>query len=400
MVEEVLKGAGAMDLFRARWGQPRSTIRFLSDPRLHHLLERQHRRTPRCPSCRMAHVMANVDAVAQVYEGRTGRLRMLGSAAAFFHAFGYTMTLWLPMIQGFRGAYHPNPIEAQAIGELSAKCKATFLLTTPTFCMAYVRKCLPEQFANLRYVLTGAEKLRPELAQSFEKKFGIAPLEGYGCTEMGPVVSVNRPDIPNESPAQEGTRAGSVGRTLPGIAVKIVDPETMELKAPGEEGLLLVKGPSRLTAYWNDPKRTAEAIRDGYYVTGDIARIDEDGFLFITGRISRFSKIGGEMVPHVRVEEAIAMDGGCVVIGVPDAQRGERLAVLYTDAGAEPAAMIERLRGAGLPSLWIPKRENFYRVESIPTLGTGKTDLRAVRQLAIGLAEKPTEQAKAAEKES
>jgi acyl-[acyl-carrier-protein]-phospholipid O-acyltransferase/long-chain-fatty-acid--[acyl-carrier-protein] ligase len=279
-------------------------------------------------------------------------------------------------------------MDAQAVGELSAKYKATFLLSTPTFCMAYLRKCLPEQFAFLRYVLTGAEKMRPELAQAFEKKFNIAPLEGYGCTEMGPVISVNRPDVPNEMPPQEGKRLGSVGRTLPGIAVRIVDPDTLQPKARGEEGLLLVKGPSRMTGYWNDPQRTAEAIHDGYYITGDIARMDEDGFLFITGRISRFSKIGGEMVPHVRIEEALGLDSACVVIGVPDAQRGERLAVLYTHTEAEPATLVERLKAAGLPPLWIPKRENFYRVESIPTLGTGKTDLRAVRTLAMYLAQK------------
>jgi acyl-[acyl-carrier-protein]-phospholipid O-acyltransferase/long-chain-fatty-acid--[acyl-carrier-protein] ligase len=263
--------------------------------------------------------------------------------------------------------------------------------------MAYLRKCQPGHFAHLRYVLTGAEKLRPELAQACEKKFGIAPLEGYGCTEMGPVVSVNRPDVPNETPPQEGVRGGSVGRTLPGIAVRIVDAESYEPKEDGEEGLLLVKGPSQLTGYWRDPERTAQAIRDGYYVTGDIARIDEDGFLFITGRISRFSKIGGEMVPHVKIEEAIGMDAACVVIGVPDAQRGERLAVLYTDPNAEPGALVDRLRGAGLPPLWIPKRENFYRVENIPTLGTGKTDLRASRQLAASLIEKNL---KAVEKEA
>ena len=392
MVEEALKGAGAMDLLRARWGRMRHNPR-PADPACI-IFSSGSTGEPKGVELSHGALMANVDAVAQVYEVGPGDC-MLGSLP-FFHAFGYTMTLWLPMIQGFRGVYHPNPIEAQAIGELSAKYHATFLLSTPTFCMAYLRKCQPEQFQYLRYVLTGAEKMRPELAEAFQKKFGITPLEGYGCTEMGPVVAVNRPDVPNETPAQEGTRAGSVGRTLPGIAVKIVDPDTLETKAVGEEGHLLVKGPSQLTGYWKDPKRTAEAIRDGYYLTGDIARIDEDGFVYITGRISRFSKIGGEMVPHLRIEEALGMDEGCVVIGVPDAQRGERLAVLYTNDEA-PAAMIERLRSAGLPSLWIPKRENFYRVDSIPTLGTGKTDLRAVRQLAIGLAEKGGD--KAVEKE-
>jgi acyl-[acyl-carrier-protein]-phospholipid O-acyltransferase/long-chain-fatty-acid--[acyl-carrier-protein] ligase len=381
MIEDVLKGAGAMDLLRARFGPMKHATR-PGDPACI-IFSSGSTGEPKGVELSHGAVMANVDACCQVYElGPTDC--MLGSLP-FFHAFGYAITLWLPMVQGFRAVYHPNPMEAQAIGELSARHHATFLLSTPTFCMGYLRKCQPDQFAQLRYVLTGAEKMRPELAQSFEKKFNIAPLEGYGCTEMGPVISVNRPDIPNETPPQEGKRAGSVGRPLPGVAVRIVDPETMEPRAPGEEGLLLVKGPSQLTGYWNDPGKTAEAIRDGYYITGDIARIDEDGFLFITGRVSRFSKIAGEMVPHLRVEEAIGLDSACVVIGVPDAQRGERLAVLYTNSDAEPATLVERLKSAGLPSLWIPKRENFYRVESIPTLGTGKTDLRAVRTLAIDL---------------
>jgi acyl-[acyl-carrier-protein]-phospholipid O-acyltransferase/long-chain-fatty-acid--[acyl-carrier-protein] ligase len=384
MIEDVLKGAGPMDLVRARVGR----MKHLPKPADPACVIFSSGSTGEPKGVELSHgaLMANVDAVAQVYElGPTDC--MLGSLP-FFHAFGYTMTLWVPLIQGFRAAYHPNPMEAQAVGELSAKYKATFLLSTPTFCMAYVRKCQPEQFAHLRYVLTGAEKMRRDLVEAFEKKFNITPLEGYGATEMGPVIAVNRPDIPDETPPQEGKRAGSVGRTLPGIAVRIVDPETMEPRAPGEEGLLLVTGPSELTGYWNDPERTREAFRDGFYITGDIARMDEDGFLFITGRISRFSKIGGEMVPHLRVEEAIGLDGGCVVLGVPDAQRGERLAVLYTSQESEPAALVERLKSAGLPPLWIPKRENFYRVENIPTLGTGKTDLRAARALAIALSGK------------
>jgi acyl-[acyl-carrier-protein]-phospholipid O-acyltransferase/long-chain-fatty-acid--[acyl-carrier-protein] ligase len=385
MLEDVLTTAGPKDLLRARIGRLKHHPK-PSDPACI-IFSSGSTGEPKGVELSHGALMANVDAVAQVYEVGPGDC-MLGSLP-FFHAFGYTMTLWLAMIQGFRAVYHPNPMDAAAVGELSAKYHATFLLSTPTFCMTYLRKCQPDQFKHLRYVLTGAEKMRPELAQAFEKKFGIAPLEGYGATEMGPVISVNRPDIPNESPVQEGTRAGSVGRTLPGIAVKVVDPDTLQSKPIGEEGHLLVKGPSMLTGYWKDPKRTGEAIQNGYYHTGDIAKIDDDGFVYITGRISRFSKIGGEMVPHLRIEEAIGLDGTCVVIGVPDAQRGERLTVLYANSDAEPATMIERLRTAGLPALWIPKKENFYRVEAIPTLGTGKTDLRAVRQLAISLAEKP-----------
>jgi acyl-[acyl-carrier-protein]-phospholipid O-acyltransferase/long-chain-fatty-acid--[acyl-carrier-protein] ligase len=383
MVEDVLKGVGAMDLLRARLGRIKHAPR-PGDPACV-IFSSGSTGDPKGVELSHGALMANVDQAAQVYElGPTDC--MLGSLP-FFHAFGYTMTLWVPLVQGFLAAYHPNPMEAQAIGELAAKHKATFLLSTPTFCMAYLRKCDAEQFANLRYVLTGAEKMRPELAQAFEKKFHITPLEGYGATEMGPVIAVNRPDVPNESPAQEGKREGSVGRTLPGIAVRIVDPESMKPRGQGEDGLLLVKGPNQLTGYWNDPERTAQVLRDGYYVTGDMARMDEDGFLFITGRLARFSKIAGEMVPHLRIEEALGMDSACVVIGVPDAQRGERLAVLYS-GDEEPGALVERLKSAGLPPLWIPKRENFYRVDSIPTLGTGKTDLRSARALAAELAGK------------
>ena len=205
MLEDVLKTAGAMDLLRARFGGLKHHPR-PSDPACI-IFSSGSTGEPKGVELSHGALMANVDAVAQVYEVGPGDC-MLGSLP-FFHAFGYTMTLWLSMISGFRAVYHPNPMDAQAVGELAGKFKATFLLSTPTFCMTYLRKCQPEQFAHLRYVLTGAEKMRPELAEAFEKKFGIAPLEGYGCTEMGPVISVNRPDIPNETPPQEGTRAGA-----------------------------------------------------------------------------------------------------------------------------------------------------------------------------------------------
>jgi acyl-[acyl-carrier-protein]-phospholipid O-acyltransferase/long-chain-fatty-acid--[acyl-carrier-protein] ligase len=380
-VEEILKGVGIGDLLRARL----SRLKAAPKPSDAACIVFSSGSTGEPKGVELSHgaLLANVEQAAQVYEVGPGDC-MLGSLP-FFHAFGYTMTLWLPLILGFRAVYHPNPVDGQIIGEMAAKHGVTFLLTTPTFCMGYLRKCTKDQFSHLRFVLTGAERLRPELIQAFEKKFGIAPLEGYGCTEMGPVIAVNRPDIPGEIPPQTGTREGTVGRPLPGIGVRIVNPETMQPLGENEAGLLLVKGPNMLTGYWNDPARTAESIRDGYYVTGDIASIDEDGFLTITGRISRFSKIGGEMVPHLRIEETLAMDGECVVVGVPDAQRGERLAVLYTEPGIEPAQLIERLRSAGLPALWIPKRENFYRVASIATLGSGKTDLRSVREMAKNL---------------
>ena len=300
---------------------------------------------------------------------------MLG-VLPFFHSFGYTYTLWFPLLNGFKAAYHPNPADAKAIGELAAVHHPTVFLSTPTFCLGHLRKCTREQFGSIRYLLVGAEKLRPALADAYEKKFGIRLYEGYGCTEMGPVVSVNCPD------AYQG---GSAGRMMPNVSARVVDPETLAPLAAGETGLLLVKGPSRMSGYIGEPERTASALVDGFYSTGDLARFDADGFLYIVDRLARFSKIAGEMVSHSRIEEAVREiigDHPCVVTGVPDDQRGERLVVLYTKQDLEPSELWRQLCATRLPRLWIPKREDMHVVDAIPTLGTGKLDLQAVKRRA------------------
>jgi acyl-[acyl-carrier-protein]-phospholipid O-acyltransferase/long-chain-fatty-acid--[acyl-carrier-protein] ligase len=277
-------------------------------------------------------------------------------------------------------------MDAKTIGELAATHKATMLISTPTFCQSYIRRIPTDQFAHLRYAIVGAEKLREPLAVEFREKYGIDLLEGYGCTEMAPVVAVNRPNIRHGHESQIGMKPGSVGHPIPGVAAKIVDRETGEDLAVGEEGLLLVKGPNMMAGYLHAPERTAEVIRDGWYVTGDIARLDEDGFVFITDRLSRFSKIGGEMVPHVRVEDAINAIAGqacCAITAVPDSAKGERLVAFYVCADLEPDRLWEQLCQTSLPRLWLPKRDNLLQIEAIPTLGTGKTDLRRLKQLAL-----------------
>lgn len=337
-------------------------------------------------------LLSNMDSVAQVYP--VGPSDVMLGILPFFHSFGFGYNLWFPLLNRFPVIFHPNPNDAKTIGELSEKYGATFLLSTPTFAATYTRKCTKEQFAKIRYVLVGAEKLRPAVAQQFEEKFGIRMHEGYGCTEMAPVVSVNGPDFISDDPSQSsqlGFKAESVGRPLPGVSLRFVDPATLEPVPNGQEGLLLVKGPSQMRGYLKQPERTRSALVDRYYNTGDMARLDEEGFLFITGRLSRFSKIGGEMVPHLKVEEClqeIMDDAACLVIGVPDAQRGERLVVLHTSKDLTPAAMVAHLDSAGLPALWIPKPNQFFHVDEIPTLGTGKTDLRKSTDLAIELASK------------
>jgi acyl-[acyl-carrier-protein]-phospholipid O-acyltransferase/long-chain-fatty-acid--[acyl-carrier-protein] ligase len=227
----------------------------------------------------------------------------------FFHSFGFTVTIWFPLLAGCGVVYHPNPTEAKAVGDLVQKHKATLLLSTPTFCSTYTRKCPAEQFASLRYVLVGAEKLRLPVAEAFREKFGIDLLEGYGCTEMSPVIAVNAPNFSAGKDSQTGNKPGSVGHPLPGVAVRIVDPVTFEALPPNTEGLLLVKGSNRMLGYWKQAERTSEVFRDGWYITGDIALLDDEGFVRITDRLSRFSKIAGEMVPHIRVEDALLSAG-------------------------------------------------------------------------------------------
>ena len=334
-------------------------------------------------------ILANVDAIAQVFQLKPDDV-MVG-VLPFFHSFGFAVTLWLPLVSGFGAVFHPNPMDGKTIGEIAEKYHGTILVSTPTFYAGYVRKCTREQFARVRYALVGAEKLRAPIAAAFKEKFGITLLEGYGCTEMSPVVAVNAPDVDDHGEHQRGSLAGTVGHPLPGVVAKIVDPETGEGPLIGTDGLLLVNGPNRMQGYLGDPARTAEVLRDGWYVTGDIANIDENGFIRITDRLSRFSKIAGEMVPHMKVEQEIQAlldeQHTCVVTSVPDDARGERLVAFYTDPALEPHALWERLCLTHLPRLWLPKREDLRFVEAIPSLGTGKVDLRGVRDLAAGSAE-------------
>ncbi len=330
-------------------------------------------------------ILSNIEAAGMVFP-LNSRDCMLG-VLPLFHSFGYTFGLWLPMVQQFRAVYHPNPTDGRAIGDLARAHHTTFLLSTPTFCGHYIRKCSREQFSSLRHVLVGAEKLRDSVAEEFREKFGLSLLAGYGATELGPCATANTADMRDGGDVQRGTRAGSVGRTLPGVSVRVVHPETFAPVPPGGQGLLLVNGPSRMAAYHGAPRKTSQVMRDGFYVTGDIAYIDEDGFVFITDRLARFSKIGGEMVPHVKIEDAasgILADSTCFVTGVADDRRGERLVMLYTRPDVTPAQIIEQLNAAEVPPLWIPKRENVYLVEAIPVLGTGKVDLTHARALAVG----------------
>ncbi len=320
------------------------------------------------------------------------RDRFLG-ILPFFHSFGFTATLTASASIGIGVAYHPSPLEAKPIGELVRRYALTYVIATPTFLQVYLRGCQPEDFGSVRAVMASAEKLPAWLAHAFEEKFGIRPMEGYGCTECSPVITCSTHDFRAAGFRQAGSRPGSIGRPLPGVSVRIVDPDTGQPVPTGHPGLLLVRGPNVMRGYLGQPDKTAQVMQDGWYITGDIASVDEEGFLRITDRLSRFSKIGGEMVPHVKIEEKLhealgASDIVLAVCGLPDPKKGEKLVVLHTLPEPRLAELLKKLPQLGLPNLWTPRPNLFFHVDALPQLATGKRDLRSVRALAATLAER------------
>jgi acyl-[acyl-carrier-protein]-phospholipid O-acyltransferase/long-chain-fatty-acid--[acyl-carrier-protein] ligase len=253
-----------------------------------------------------------------------------------------------------------------------------------------LKNCEPRQFRSITHLILGAEKLKPELALEIQRTLSIEPMEGYGCTELSPVVAVN---VPREVELRDGrkvhgNRMGTVGLPLPGTAIKTVDPDTGADLAQGTQGVIAVKGPQVMAGYLDRPDATAQAIKEGWYVTGDLGYVDPDGFLKVTDRLSRFSKIAGEMVPHVSVESAILAATGVdenhlAVTGVPDPKHGERLCVLYTELGISPAELCQRLNLSPLPKVWIPSPRDFVQVEEIPITPLGKINLQKVKELAL-----------------
>ncbi len=330
-------------------------------------------------------VQSNVEAVEQAFPfNHTDRL--LG-ILPLFHSFGF-ISLWLGAKTGLGIVFHPNPLDAAAVGELVMKYRVTVLLATPTFLQLYMKRCTPGEFGSLRFVVAGAEKLSPMLADAFEDQFGIRPLEGYGTTECSPVVAVSTLDFRAPGFFQPGSRRGFLGHPLPGVAVKIVDPDTGETLPPMIPGMLMVKGPNVMQGYLGREDLTSKVLKDGWYETGDISVLDENGFIKITDRLSRFSKIGGEMVPHGSIEEALHRVAEVstqvfAVTAIADSRKGERLVVLHTLEQTAIGSIVERLSASGLPNLFIPRREAFFRVDALPILGTGKLDLKTIKKIAV-----------------
>ena len=311
----------------------------------------------------------------------------------FFHSFGYTICLWAPMVLPLSAVYHYNPLDAKQIGKLTKQYAATILLSTPTFLRTFLRRVEPDQFKSLELVVVGAEKQPLSLSDAFEERFGVRPIEGYGMTEMGPLVSVNVPPSRNTSADKNDALCeGSVGKPLPDIDIKVVSLDDGSTLGTDQDGMLFVRGPGLMKGYLRPDGSVESPTEDGWYKTGDVCHFDAAGFIHVTGRQSRFSKIGGEMVPHLKIEQAIHEligetneDGtiSAVVTAVPDEKRGERIVVLYHSMSKSPEAVVQGLGKTDMPKLYLPSEDSFVQVDQIPILGTGKLDLKAIQEQAL-----------------
>jgi acyl-[acyl-carrier-protein]-phospholipid O-acyltransferase/long-chain-fatty-acid--[acyl-carrier-protein] ligase len=336
-------------------------------------------------------ILSNIQSLLSIFRVESGD--HLCGILPFFHSFGYTATLWLPMLARAGVTFVPNPLDARLVAETIKANRSTLLFATPTFLTHYTRRAEPDELRSLRFIFTGAEKLRQFIADDFEKKFGIRPMEGYGTTELSPIVSINLPDVTCGGLTQVAGKLGTIGHPAPGIAARVIDIDTGKPLSFGQQGLLCIKGPNVMRGYLDQPEKTSQVLQNGWYNTGDIATIDEDGFVTITDRLSRFSKIGGEMVGHLAVEDICMRDLGTgdqlvAVTSVPDLKKGEELVVLYVAGRVDGDLLHRKVSESSLPNLCKPKRDRFLPVEAIPTLGSGKLDVMKLKQLAMAAIDK------------
>ena len=307
-----------------------------------------------------------------------------------FHSFGFTVTLWYPLCFGPEVVTYISPLEVGTLGEIIADYRITLMVTTPTFLRSYMKRVKPEQLSSVKVILTGAEKLPLDLASQFEARFHVPVREGYGLTETSPVISTNFVESEKwrkQFPGQTRNRRGSVGPVVAGVAVRVTHAETGERLVLTNQGVIWFKGVNVFKGYLNELERTTEVLQEGWLKTGDLGRMDEEGFLYIEGRLSRFSKIGGEMAPHGLIEQALndcyeAQNYDYILFAVtarPHREKGEELVALSV-LDVSIADLTHRLHAKGLPNLWVPKV--IKRVEAIPVLGSGKLDLKRCAELA------------------
>jgi len=295
------------------------------------------------------------------------------SMLPLFHVFGLTTNFWLPVLIGATMVTYPNPLEYKTISELVKEYKVTFMTATPSFFYGYLQKSEPGDFASIRFAIAGADKLPDKVYDGFLKKHGIHIYEGYGTTETSPVISTNYPGF---------HKLGSIGRPIPDVQVRIVDINTDKVLGPNQEGKIMVRGEHVMEGYLGDIEETTLRIRNGWYDTGDIGIMDEDGYLWHRGRLKRFVKIGGEMVSLVKVEDILSRllpeDVICCVVDVPNPTKGADVVAAVANGNFDRHQILKQLRKE-LPAIAIPRQ--FYVIEDIPMMASGKVNFREVEKI-------------------
>jgi len=337
-----------------------------------------------------ANILSNIKQISSIINADHDDVVL--SSLPLFHAFGLAVTTLMPLLEGIPLVCHPDPTDTKNEAGLITEHKITLLFTTSTFLRFYTKNphIQPLMLQSLRTVVTGAEQLHPEVRKAFQNKFGIDIFEGYGTTETSPVISVNSPDLllAKEGKVQIGQKIGTVGMPLPGTMVRIVDPKTLKELPTGEAGLILVGGPQVMKGYLKNAARTESVIsyQDGigWYHTGDKGYLDEEGFLTIIDRYSRFAKRGGEMISLTALEERVEKvfnndELEFLSVVMPDEKKGEKIILLISGAKLPAEQMMKELRQSGIPPLMLP--DNCIMVEEIPKLGSGKYDLVKAKRL-------------------
>ncbi len=346
---------------------------------------------------RLSHtnVMANLKQIAEVLNAKNEDVVM--ASLPLFHAFGLTVTQFMPLIEGMPLVCHADPTDALGIAKAIARYRVSVLCATSTFLRLYCRnkKVHPLMLDSLRVVVSGAEKLNPDVREAFKLKFNKTVYEGFGASETTPVASVNVPDSLDVDSwrVQRGDKVGTVGMPLPGTSFKIVDPETFDELPSGDSGMILIGGVQVMQGYLHDKGKCSEAIKiiDGvrWYVTGDKGYIDRDGFLSIVDRYSRFAKLGGEMISLSAVERAVgdalqshieACDIDVVAVNLPDEKKGEQI-ILLTASAFDLDTLRKAMLANECSALLIPAV--VIKVDALPKLGSGKADFSAAKQLAV-----------------
>ncbi len=290
----------------------------------------------------------------------------------FFHVFGLTVNLWVSLYHGMTMITYANPLDFQTVAGIAREEKPTLMVGTPSFFWGYLQKSNPGDFNSLRLMVAGADKCPDALREGYHKKHGVTLLEGYGATETSPVISVN---------SIEFNRPGSTGKVIPGVNVRIENYDTAQECKTGEVGKILVKGDSVMKGYYDDPKLTSDALVNGWYDTGDMGYLDDDGFLWHSGRFKRFVKIGGEMVSLVAVENTLEkylpMGVSCCVVDITDEMKGSSIIATVT-IEINKTEILKKM-GTELPNIALPR--HFIVIRELPMMSTGKIDFRSVTKI-------------------